>query len=74
MFILPVRKTGFLPILSESGPNRTFPISTPAKKRDPAKLTLYACSSTRYHCKRQNNSKDKHMHEYVRRRLYDEHI
>lgn len=38
--ILPVIYTGFLPSLSDKGPNVIFPISNPAKNRDDARLTL----------------------------------
>lgn len=37
---LPEIYTGFLPSLSDKGPNVIFPISNPAKNRDDARLTL----------------------------------
>lgn len=38
--VLPEIYTGFLPSLSDKGPNVMFPISNPAKNRDDARLTL----------------------------------
>lgn len=37
---LPEIYTGFLPSLSDKGPNVIFPISNPAKNRDDARFTL----------------------------------
>lgn len=47
--ILPEIYTGFLPSLSDKGPNVTFPMSIPAKNRDDARLNLQASCSIRYH-------------------------
>lgn len=38
--VLPEIYTGFLPNLSDKGPNVILPISNPAKNRDDARLTL----------------------------------
>lgn len=40
IIILPDRYTGFLPNLSDNGPNAIFPISNPAKNKDDTRLTL----------------------------------